>query len=239
MNSNGKQYNGERACICLTSWVNRITTVGITLYNLLKVCPHYHIVLTLSEDEFPNKLESLPNDLRYFATHNLIEILWCKKNWRSFKKILFAMHKYPDIPIISADDDCLYKFDYASELLHLLPQNEPMCSTYWCSRYGHYPVYNTAGFATCYSPNYFGNVMNIFNDIHILPFNEDDMLYTAIRYVKNLKGCICFHKEFNEIVALHDETSPLHDLYNGRSTDVRDKQITELVKIVRDTFNLH
>ena len=101
-----KQYNGEKGIISLTSWKARINTVSKTLFNLLKMCKEFHIVLTLSSDEFKNKEQDLPEDLMLLVNNNLIEILWVQKNYRAFKKILFAMKKYPDVPIISADDDC-------------------------------------------------------------------------------------------------------------------------------------
>lgn len=106
-----------RACIALTSWKKRINTVGLTIYNLFETCgPDYHIVLTLAEEEFPKKEQELPRDLVLMNRAGVFEILWCKRNWRSFKKILFAMQKYNNVPIISADDDCLYLYNYADEL---------------------------------------------------------------------------------------------------------------------------
>lgn len=106
-----------KACIALTSWKKRINTVGLTIYNLFETCgPDYHIVLTLAEEEFPKKERELPRDLVLMNRAGMFEILWCKRNWRSFKKILFAMQKYNNVPIISADDDCLYLYNYADEL---------------------------------------------------------------------------------------------------------------------------
>ena len=56
-----KQYNGEKAIISLTSWKARINTVGLTLFSLYKRCPGFHIVLVLSEEEFPKKEAELPD----------------------------------------------------------------------------------------------------------------------------------------------------------------------------------
>lgn len=49
----GKVYASEKAIISLTSWKKRIGTVSKTLYSLIKQCPGFHIVLVLSEEEFP------------------------------------------------------------------------------------------------------------------------------------------------------------------------------------------
>lgn len=112
----GKKYNSERAIISLTSWTARINTVSKTLYSLLTQCPGFHIVLVLSEEEFPKMMDELPENLKLFVDNELIEVLWVYKNYRSFKKVLFTMDKYRTVPVISADDDCIYTCNYAQEL---------------------------------------------------------------------------------------------------------------------------
>ena len=112
----GKKYNGEKACISLTSWRARINTVSKTLYSLVSMCPGFHIVLVLSEEEFPLMEKELPENLMLFVENELIEILWIYPNWKSFKKVLPTMDKYRDVPVISADDDCIYTCNYAQEL---------------------------------------------------------------------------------------------------------------------------
>jgi hypothetical protein len=113
----GTLPTGCKACIALTSWKKRITTVGTTIFNLLHICgTQYHIVLTLSEDEFPSKEHDLPHDLVLMNKAHLFEILWVKKNYKAFKKWIFCSMKYPNVPIISADDDCIYLNNYAEIL---------------------------------------------------------------------------------------------------------------------------
>ena len=114
--SMGKEYSGEKACISLTSWKARINTVAKTLYSLIKMCPDFHIVLVLSKDEFPLMEKELPDNLMLFVENKLIELLWIKPNFKSFKKVLFTMDKYKTVPVISADDDCIYTCNYAQEL---------------------------------------------------------------------------------------------------------------------------
>ena len=125
-----KIYNGEKAIISLTSWKARINTVGKTLYSLLKMCPGFHIVLVLSEEEFPKKEEELPEELMLFVDNDLIEILWVYKNYKAFKKVLFTMDKYRDVPVISADDDCIYIINYAQELYDIWLNNKDSFITY-------------------------------------------------------------------------------------------------------------
>lgn len=97
----GKKYNSERAIISLTSWKARINTVSKTLYSLIKQCSGFHIVLVLSEEEFPKMMKELPENLMLFVENELIEVLCVYKNYKSFKKWLFTADKYRDVPIIS------------------------------------------------------------------------------------------------------------------------------------------
>ena len=86
--TSGKKYNGEKAIISLTSWRARINTVDKTIYSLIKQCPGFHIVLVLSEEEFPKREEELPERLMLFVENEQIELLWVYKNYKSFKKVL-------------------------------------------------------------------------------------------------------------------------------------------------------
>lgn len=115
----------KKACIALTSWKKRINTVGLTIFNLVTTCgPDYHIVLTLAEEEFPRKERELPRDLVLMNRVGLFEILWVKKNWKSFKKWIFTGLKYSSVPIITADDDVIYTCDYASGLFDSYMHNK-------------------------------------------------------------------------------------------------------------------
>ena len=120
----GKKYAGEKAIISLTSWKARINTVSKTLYSILKQCPGFHIVLVLSEEEFPKMMDEMPANLKLFVKNNLIEVLWVYKNYKSFKKVLFTMDKYRNVPVISADDGCIYVRNYAQELYDIWEKNK-------------------------------------------------------------------------------------------------------------------
>jgi len=226
---------GCKACIALTSWKKRINTVGLTIFNLMCVCgPEFHIVLTLAEEEFPRKERELPRDLVLMNKAGVFEILWVKKNWRSFKKWVFCGMRYSKYPIITADDDCIYTYNYAKELCYHLPRkkSQKTCVTYWCDRYAHTNYFNTSGYATCYSPNYFGNITNYLKPEMLYEYHEDDMWYVALRYIKHIPGCICLNKSYNDIVVPHNEIEPLHDLYKGRTRAERDKMISEFITLL-------
>lgn len=112
----GKKYHGERAVISMTSWKARISTAAKTLFSLIKMCPGFHIVLVLSKEEFPSMMDSLPESVKLFVDNELVEVLWVRTNYKSYKKVMFTMDKYRDVPVISADDDCIYTCNYAQEL---------------------------------------------------------------------------------------------------------------------------
>lgn len=121
--------NNAKAVIALTSWKARINTVGMTIFNLCKMCPGFHIVLTLSVEEFPHKESDLPVDLTIMVKAGLLEILWVPNNVRSFKKWIYAAQRYSTVPIISADDDCLYTYNYAEDLYSAWLKQPDRCYT--------------------------------------------------------------------------------------------------------------
>lgn len=211
----GKVYNGEKAIISLTSWKARINTVGLTIFNLLQTCPGYHIVLVLSEEEFPKKEAELPKELRLMQRTNLFEILWVHKNRKSFKKVLPTMDKYQNVPIISADDDCVYKYNYADELYGIWKNNPLFSVSYYTTNHNGKCI--TGGYATLYPPHIFGRYTTIMenDDIasKIMPNLEDDCLYACLRYKVGNNRVISLNKPLDEVAVVHDEITPLHDSY--------------------------
>ena len=171
-NSIGKLYNNEKGVISLTSWKKRINNTYFTLLNLLEKCPNYHIVLVLSEEEFINKIQDLPKDIVNLVNLNKIEILWVYKNFKAFKKILFTMDKYRNIPIISADDDCIYKWNYADYLYNIWENDKSLNHIFP----RHNKMVTGCGACSLYSPYCFKNAYQLLND-KIISTIEDDMFY--------------------------------------------------------------
>ena len=174
-----KQYNGEKAIISLTSWKARINTVSKTLYSLIKQCPGFHIVLVLSEEEFPKKEDELPENLKIFINNDLIEVLWVYKNYKSFKKVLFTMDKYRDVPVISADDDCIYTRNYAQELYNVWLNNKDCVITSEPNVYKNISLPN--GCQTLYPPNILlEHFMKVLDNDTILALGNDDFTFAYI-----------------------------------------------------------
>lgn len=107
--------------IGLTSWSKRIKSdiVKLTIYSLLKqslVC-NYRVVLVLSKQEFPNENNDLPVDLvNLINSSSNAEILYTNDNTKSYKKYFPIARKYPNIPIITVDDDSLAKPSFLPKL---------------------------------------------------------------------------------------------------------------------------
>lgn len=210
-----KQYNGEKAIISLTSWKARINTVCKTLFSLIDQCPGFHIVLVLSEEEFPKKEDELPENLKIFIDNDLIEVLWVYHNWKSFKKVLPTMEKYHDLPVISADDDCIYTCNYAQELYDkwLTNKNSPVIYSYHVR-----PCYYTFGPATLHSPANYKFLLN--KDISEIAneFCGDDDYYTYQYHNNGVKIINCYYSVKHPFKT-HDDNSALSITTKGQKTD--------------------
>lgn len=205
----GKEYDGEKACISLTSWKARINTVSKTLYSLIKMCPGFHIVLVLSKDEFPLMEKELPDNLMLFVENKLIELFWIKPNLKSFKKVLFTMDKYRDVPVISADDDCIYTCNYAQTLYNKWLKNKNKIIRYTCNNSTDW-YFAVAGQGTLFTWNNFGKFA--FPILKFLADNDiqkslDDNYYNEIIFSYKLKFTGLNKGKFfinaNEIKPLH------------------------------------
>ena len=232
----GKKYNSERAIISLTSWTARINTVSKTLYSLLTQCPGFHIVLVLSEEEFPKMMDELPENLKLFVDNELIEVLWVFRNYKSLKKWLFTQDKYKDIPIISADDDCIYTCNYAQELYNEYIKH-PNCLI----TIREFTLkYRISGPSTLYYPYCFGKDFSIHKALASINYKNyeyvDDGFIEFLRGKYNDSKVISIKKP---CFIFHDEVKPMHDIYatgnyikNLRRIQTKDcgRNIFEIIK---------
>ena len=205
----GKKYNGEKAIISLTSWRARINTVSKTLFSLLKQCPGFHIVLVLSEEEFPKMMDELPDNLKLFVDNELIELMFVYKNYKSFKKVLFTMDKYRDVPVISADDDCIYTCNYAQELYDKWEKNKARNIKYCCGG----DNFSSQGPATIYSPIYYDFILKAFHKTKIKNSEDDGFICKLFKSVnKPFLNLGNYYYPF----FFHDEIKPLNGSVKNR-----------------------
>lgn len=203
-----KQYNGEKAIISLTSWKARINTVSKTIYSLIQQCPGFHIVLVLSEEEFPQKEAELPYDLMLFVENDFIELMWVYKNYKAFKKWIFTADKYRDVPIITADDDCIYTCNYAQRLYNkwnsLKNKNVSIRWSYWGE---HMEI--PSGASNLYFGFYNTELVTSLTD-KLINISLDDDFFG--KYFKSIKfQCTYCTKQQNKPFKFHDEINPMHD----------------------------
>lgn len=112
----------EDVIVSLTTFKGRINdkTTEQVLNALLnqQTRYNYQVVLVLSEEEFNNK-ESIPEYLKNLLNKYLnFEILWTYKNTRPLKKLDPTMEKYPELPIITLDDDDLVFKDMVENVVN-------------------------------------------------------------------------------------------------------------------------
>ena len=219
-----KTYNNEKAIISLTTWKARVGNTHKTLENLLSLTQGaFHIVLVLSEEEFPNKERDLPTTITSLANENLIEILWTEGNYKSLKKVLFTMEKYPNVPIISADDDLIYFINYAEALYQYWQFNKKSAVSFNINP-GH-----TCGACTLYGPGCFGTDYmkrmkeNKNVDVYAI---ADDAFYEYL-YAVNMTNLVIIPMP-RGIFCVHDEIEKLHDLYSNQMSKIRDIQRADI-----------
>ena len=108
----------------LTSWKERIYNelTGPVLYSYIsQESPvPFKVVLVLSSDEFPRKEKEVPEGILKMARGcDNFEILWHDTNLGPYKKYFPTRHKYPNLPIITVDDDSIASPNFMNDLWKL------------------------------------------------------------------------------------------------------------------------
>lgn len=110
--------NKERSpkiILSLTTYPKRILSAAKTINTLLRqtVKPD-KLILWLSQKEFPNKENDLPDDILNLKQFGL-EIKWCEY-MRSYQKLIPSLKEFPNDIIVTADDDMMYEPDWLESL---------------------------------------------------------------------------------------------------------------------------
>lgn len=117
----------ENVIVSLTSFPDRINTVSICIQSLLRqTSTPRKIILWLSKEQFPNQEDDLPLDLLKLCSKKRFEICWTSDDLKPHKKYFYAMQQYPDIPIITVDDDVEYDSTLIEKLMRSY-RNFPNC----------------------------------------------------------------------------------------------------------------
>lgn len=97
--------------VSLTTYPARISMpdVPLVIYSIIrqKTDFRFKLVLVLSKLEFPNAISDVPKPIQQFVNAGLVEIIWTADNLRAYKKIQGPQMKYPNITVMTTDDDIL------------------------------------------------------------------------------------------------------------------------------------
>jgi hypothetical protein len=135
--------------VALTTWKGRIYDYAFikVLYRLCgdqKTKFTYKVVLSLSEEEFPNKEHDLPEKVLLFTQLENFEILWSYANTKALKNYYPVQKKYQDLPIIVIGDDTIYSRNLVEYMMteHLKDTTQALGNSlfYWDADHDEIPV---------------------------------------------------------------------------------------------------
>lgn len=111
------EIRSKKIIVSFTSFPKRIIYAHKVVSDMAaqKLKPS-DVLLWLAEEQFPNRENDLPPELRSCADRGLVKIKWCARDLRPHKKYLYAMLEYPDDIVITVDDDLEYPSDLVSNL---------------------------------------------------------------------------------------------------------------------------
>ncbi len=100
----------KRVVVSLTSHPGRIDVVALCIRTLLKQSySPWKILLWLSKDQFPLLEQNLPPELLSLqAKNSRFEIRWVEDDLAPHKKYFYVMQEFPELPVITVDDDVYY-----------------------------------------------------------------------------------------------------------------------------------
>lgn len=109
------RYGENEVILSFTTYNKRIHDIHLVLESIANqtIKPN-KVVLWLDEEEF--SISTVPAAVKSYITRGL-EVNFCK-NYRSFKKIIPTLIKYPHANIITIDDDIIYPHDMVEQLVN-------------------------------------------------------------------------------------------------------------------------
>jgi hypothetical protein len=116
------EKRNPKIIVSLTSYPARIPRIHYTIISLLKqtIKPD-EVILWLGYEQFPNRNNDLPEELLKLQNHGLT--IKYSKDIRSYKKLIPALHEYPDDIIVTADDDVFYPNNWLELLINSYNQD--------------------------------------------------------------------------------------------------------------------
>lgn len=105
--------------VSLTSFPKRMDDLWMVLWSVYNqtILP-CRVILSLTKEEFPLGLTSLPDSVKVFMNKGL-EIVFNDINLKPHNKYYYALSHIKDQPVITVDDDFIYYLDSFERLLRL------------------------------------------------------------------------------------------------------------------------
>lgn len=232
--SKGKiNHTREKVIVSMTSWTKRIENVHIVIDSILQntVKPDI-IVLNLSEEEFPEKEQSLPKSVKNLIDMGIIELIWTPGNLKAFKKIIPTMKKYPDDIILAIDDDFYYPDDFIETFLEKHRQHpfSPISGNPFRvnGAIGH------GGCASLVKAGFYGKYIDELMDEKVLELRMDDIFYV---FCAALNG---FHYEYvGKLYYTNLRPIPGTDGLSDMGRDEANKAMKKyMVKKIKDKYHI-
>lgn len=251
-------YTDREVVVSLTSYGKRIHDVYLAIESIMQgsVKPN-KIILWLSESEFENEI--LPVTLQKQMLRGL-QVEYCK-DIKSYKKLVYALKKYPDSIIITIDDDLIYSFDLVENLtrcykenpnsicasrIHLMKKNKDgSLKSYldWEKRCNAVSVntnmnFFTSGGGTLFPPNSLSS--EVFDEsvfLNLCP-TADDIWFNAMTILKGTKVCKSYthSKDGNDFI----ENPDVQDVALGKmNNSVKLCKNDSQIKSVFTRYNIH
>jgi len=100
----------KKIIVSMTSYKKRISNLGKSVFALLckQTLPPDEIYIWLSENEFPNKENELPEDIQGIIYNNKVHLMWIKENTRVHKRHEIFKILTEDAYVFFIDDDVFY-----------------------------------------------------------------------------------------------------------------------------------
>ncbi|KAG4095510.1 hypothetical protein H8356DRAFT_1687563 [Neocallimastix lanati (nom. inval.)] len=163
------------------------------------------IILNLSEEEFPNKENELPEELVQEVKRNeLFEIFWIKENTTVFKKIIPTMNRFPNDLVLSIDDDIEYPNFYIEEMYKTYLKYNKLFPIVGFSNRMKSKLYLHSGPFTLTSKRFYSNYLDdIYNNLILTTLSDvkwqSDMVYSYALLVTGNRYKRCFSIDGNTL----------------------------------------
>lgn len=239
--------------VSLTSFPARIHNVWKTIATLKRqsISPT-EIVLCLTEEEFPNGMDDIPYSLKK-QIDNIFKIVFVKNNLKPHNKYLYAFRKYPDIAIVTVDDDIFYDTKMLERLFSssytypnciicnrglLISQDEEYSS--WHSLREEYGpssrICPTGVGGVLYPPHSYNN--ELFNESVIIKtcLNADDLWLSFMSRLNGKK--IVKAKGFIEPIAINSSQKEALCKTNNGIENRNDVQIRQISNYALETYDV-